>query len=280
MVGIDDKLTYTKVAYALAHLNRPADAAASSGSGSGASRIESNRACMFISTNQDSTLPTAGHTLPGAGSCVAMLATASGRTPINMGKPQTIMLDLAVEKLVSPAHLRVRARLSFPPPSMTLYARSAQHVAHTFGVQRAFVFPCVPRLASPHLLTRLPAPSVPSARAGARTSAGSSWINRACSWSGTASTPTSRSESTARSTRCSSPTPVGSHISSAPGHGMCAAELGWPLLDFFAVRSLTLAPIVCVVALSRLAGIHTLDDALESGVLSTYSLGNVTQLLE
>lgn len=38
---------------------------------------------------------------------------------------------------------------------------------------------------------------------------------------------------------------------SAPGRGMCAAGLGRPLRspnDFFAVRSLTLAPIVCVVA--------------------------------
>jgi ribonucleotide monophosphatase NagD (HAD superfamily) len=82
-----------------------------------------------------------------------MLATASGRTPINMGKPQTIMLDLAVEKSVSPAHLRVRARLSFSPPSMTLCARSAPRVARTSSAAR-FVFPCDPR-ASPDVLTRI-----------------------------------------------------------------------------------------------------------------------------
>ena len=48
------------------------------------------------------------------------------------------------------------------------------------------------------------------------------------------------------------------------------------------LMSLLTLPSLCVcrfVALSW-SGIHTLDDALESGVLSTYSLGNVTQLLE
>lgn len=76
VIGIDEELTYTKIAYGVACLAR-AD-------------------CLFISTNQDSTLPTAGHTLPGAGSCVAMIATASGRVPLNMGKPEVGMLELAM----------------------------------------------------------------------------------------------------------------------------------------------------------------------------------------
>ena len=76
VIGIDEELTYTKIAYGVACLQRDD--------------------CLFISTNQDSTLPTAGHTLPGAGSCVAMLATAAGRVPINMGKPEVGMLDLAI----------------------------------------------------------------------------------------------------------------------------------------------------------------------------------------
>lgn len=91
VVGIDEQLTYTKVAYATAVLNQVRDA-------SGHRNDVLNRRCLFISTNQDSNLPTAGHTLPGAGSIVQMIATATGRTPVNMGKPETIMLDLACEQ--------------------------------------------------------------------------------------------------------------------------------------------------------------------------------------
>ena len=89
VVGIDDELTYTKMAYGLACLNRR------HGGGEGGVL---DRPCLFISTNQDANLPTAGHTLPGAGSCVAMMAVAAGRTATNIGKPETAMLNLAVEK--------------------------------------------------------------------------------------------------------------------------------------------------------------------------------------
>lgn len=90
IVGIDEQLTYTKAAYAVACLNQPAD-------GQGDKNDVTNRKCLFISTNQDSNLPTAGHALPGAGSCVSMIATACGRTPINIGKPEVHMMNLAVE---------------------------------------------------------------------------------------------------------------------------------------------------------------------------------------
>ncbi len=100
IVGIDAELTYTKVAYALACLNRKKDPSSASASDptAAAAAIDSNYSCLFLSTNQDSTLPTAGHTLPGAGSCVAMLAAASGRVPINIGKPEVGMLNMALEK--------------------------------------------------------------------------------------------------------------------------------------------------------------------------------------
>ncbi len=62
IVGIDEQFTYTKAAYAVACLS-----------------ASKSSPCLFISTNQDTTLPTAGHTLPGGGSCVAMVATAAGR---------------------------------------------------------------------------------------------------------------------------------------------------------------------------------------------------------
>jgi len=99
VVGIDEQLTYTRVAYGVACLHQLKDP-------HGSRSDVSNRSCLFISTNQDSTLPTSGHTLPGAGSCVAMVATASGRQPINMGKPEPIMMQLAMEKFqLDPARL-------------------------------------------------------------------------------------------------------------------------------------------------------------------------------
>jgi 4-nitrophenyl phosphatase len=42
----------------------------------------------FVATNTDPTYPGASHVLPGAGSIVAAIATASGRTPEVAGKPQ------------------------------------------------------------------------------------------------------------------------------------------------------------------------------------------------
>jgi len=94
VVGYDSELTYTKVAYALDVLSRVKDPSAADRD------AESNRSVMFLSTNQDAIFPTAAQSLPGAGSCVAMVAATAGRTPVNIGKPQTIMLDLAVEKSV------------------------------------------------------------------------------------------------------------------------------------------------------------------------------------
>jgi 4-nitrophenyl phosphatase len=90
IVGIDAEFSYSKAAYALTALSRLRDP-------QGDRRSEANRQALFISTNQDSTLPTAGQTLPGAGSVVAMIASCASRTPINIGKPEARMLDLALE---------------------------------------------------------------------------------------------------------------------------------------------------------------------------------------
>ena len=85
VVGIDDQLTYATVAYAAALLNEPTPS-------SGQQRL-------FIATNRDSTLPTAGRDLPGAGVCVAAVETASGRRPVNVGKPEPLMFQLARDEL-------------------------------------------------------------------------------------------------------------------------------------------------------------------------------------
>lgn len=84
VVGIDEQFTYTKAAYAVACLTSLKD------------NSTDDYRSIFVSTNQDSNLPTGGHSLPGAGSVVSMIATASSRTPINIGKPESHIMDLAI----------------------------------------------------------------------------------------------------------------------------------------------------------------------------------------
>ena len=86
VVGIDDRLTYAKIAYAAALLNEPLSG-------------DEQQQRLFVATNRDSTLPTAGRDLPGAGACVAAVEAASGRQPINLGKPEPLMFELARAEL-------------------------------------------------------------------------------------------------------------------------------------------------------------------------------------
>ena len=61
---------------------------------------------LFIATNRDATFPVEGGVLPGAGAVVAALETASGQTPLTMGKPEPAMLRQIVEDLgVQPAQV-------------------------------------------------------------------------------------------------------------------------------------------------------------------------------
>ncbi len=53
----------------------------------------------FVATNADTTLPTETGLVPGAGSIVAALATASGQDPVVIGKPETPMLLAAIEQM-------------------------------------------------------------------------------------------------------------------------------------------------------------------------------------
>jgi len=57
------------------------------------------RGARFIATNSDSTLPTETGLVPGAGSIVAALATASGQLPFVIGKPETPMLEMAMARM-------------------------------------------------------------------------------------------------------------------------------------------------------------------------------------
>jgi 4-nitrophenyl phosphatase len=53
----------------------------------------------FVATNADTTLPTELGLVPGAGSIVAALAAASGQQPVVIGKPETPMLEIAMERM-------------------------------------------------------------------------------------------------------------------------------------------------------------------------------------
>jgi 4-nitrophenyl phosphatase len=57
------------------------------------------RGALFIATNADSTLPTEGGLVPGAGSIVAALAAATGQQPVVIGKPETPMLEMAMMRM-------------------------------------------------------------------------------------------------------------------------------------------------------------------------------------
>jgi HAD superfamily hydrolase (TIGR01457 family) len=53
----------------------------------------------FVATNADATLPTEAGLVPGSGSIVAAVATATGVDPVVIGKPETPLLTQALERM-------------------------------------------------------------------------------------------------------------------------------------------------------------------------------------
>jgi len=78
VIGLDKTFTYEKLA--------AANAAIRSGA-------------RFIATNTDATLPTESGLIPGAGSIVAAIQTATGQTPVVVGKPEPLMLQMALQRM-------------------------------------------------------------------------------------------------------------------------------------------------------------------------------------
>ena len=68
VVGIDKNFTYDKLRFAHAAITRGH--------------------AQFIATNRDATFPMEQGEIPGGGSLVAAVATASGREPVTIGKPE------------------------------------------------------------------------------------------------------------------------------------------------------------------------------------------------
>jgi 4-nitrophenyl phosphatase len=72
LVGLDFHYNYFKMCLAMQYIRRGA---------------------LFLATNIDSTLPSAGSLFPGAGSMSAPLTLAFGRQPVTFGKPSQAMMD-------------------------------------------------------------------------------------------------------------------------------------------------------------------------------------------
>lgn len=76
VVGLDRNLTYNKLATAQRLIGRGA---------------------RFIATNADATLPTETGLIPGAGAIVSALTTCTGVKPIVLGKPETMLMQVALK---------------------------------------------------------------------------------------------------------------------------------------------------------------------------------------
>jgi 4-nitrophenyl phosphatase len=93
--GLDTSINYTKLSKAFQYLTR-------------------NEGCLFIATNEDSTYPTNGGLLPGAGSISAPLRYSLKRDPVSTGKPHATMLDCVKAKWVVVRFFwRVKTKVAF-----------------------------------------------------------------------------------------------------------------------------------------------------------------------
>lgn len=78
VVGLDNQVTYEKFVLATLAIQKGA---------------------TFIGTNSDKNIPTERGLLPGAGSLISMVETATQTQPIYIGKPEAIIMEKAVEKI-------------------------------------------------------------------------------------------------------------------------------------------------------------------------------------
>ena len=87
MQGIDFSFDYAKLERAAGYIRSGAD---------------------FILTNPDLLLPTDRGFIPGAGTLGAAIQAASGKQPVVIGKPSTIIMEDVIERIGLPAGMGVR----------------------------------------------------------------------------------------------------------------------------------------------------------------------------
>lgn len=78
VVGLDSEVTYEKLTTATLAIRQGA---------------------LFIGTNPDKNIPTERGLIPGAGSLIAMLETATQQKAVYIGKPEAIIMDKAIERI-------------------------------------------------------------------------------------------------------------------------------------------------------------------------------------
>ncbi len=61
--------------------------------------IAIRKGALYVAANADATYPTPGGLWPGAGAIVAAVTTGAGREPFIAGKPNRLIVELALEKL-------------------------------------------------------------------------------------------------------------------------------------------------------------------------------------
>lgn len=81
VVGIDRKINYEKMAKACLAIRAGA---------------------FFVSTNSDTAIPTERGLLPGNGALTSVMTASTGKKPVFVGKPETIIVDEAVKILGLP----------------------------------------------------------------------------------------------------------------------------------------------------------------------------------
>ena len=57
-----------------------------------------HRGALFIATNRDATYPVEDGVIPGAGAIISAIETATGSTPVTIGKPRPVMIQLVMQK--------------------------------------------------------------------------------------------------------------------------------------------------------------------------------------
>jgi 4-nitrophenyl phosphatase len=82
VVGLDVEFSYARLAVAVGAVRAGA---------------------RFVAVNRDPIHPTEHGLVPGAGSVVAAVATASGMEPVSIGKPGPLLLQIAAHRLGRPA---------------------------------------------------------------------------------------------------------------------------------------------------------------------------------
>jgi 4-nitrophenyl phosphatase len=116
VVGLDVEFSYARLAVAVGAVRAGA---------------------RFVAVNRDPIHPTEHGLVPGAGSVVAAVATASGMEPISIGKPGPLLLEIAAHRMGRPATEAVMIGDSLTADIPAAIAVGARSVLMLTGISTA-----------------------------------------------------------------------------------------------------------------------------------------------